>query len=134
MKITFKGNVGKDAQLRKVQIGENQISVVSIWVAENIAKRDGTKKTEWHKVTIWRKYAETMAQYLKKGRSVLVEGVATAKSYTTQDNRIVPYIDIQAEEITLLDRPDTPELPPEAEAATEDVAPEAEAAEGNPWD
>lgn len=120
MKANFIGNIGKDAVLRKVHNGDREDSVLSIWVAENNKKRDGSTKTEWHKVTIWRGYAETMAQYLKAGRKVYVEGTAKASSYTTQDNRIVPYVDVQASELRLLDsRPDE-EVPPEVtEEATE---------------
>lgn len=121
MKTTFIGNIGKDAVLRKVTNGERQDSVLSIWVAENIKKRDGSTKTEWHKVTIWRGYAETMAQYLKAGRKVYVEGTAKANSYTTQDNRIVPYIDVQATELKLLDSKPEEDVPPEtADADSED--------------
>ena len=115
MKTTFIGNIGKDAVLRKVTNGDRQDSVLSIWVAENIKKRDGSTKTEWHKVTIWRGYAETMAQYLKAGRKVYVEGTAKANSYTTQDNRIVPYIDVQATELKLLDSKPEEDVPPETD-------------------
>jgi single-strand DNA-binding protein len=116
------GNIGKDAQLRKVKVGENEVSVLSVWVAENIKKRDGSTKAIWHKVTIWRGYAEAMAQYLKSGRLVFVTGTAEAKSYTTQDNRLVPYIDVQASEIKLLDgkKPEE-DVPPEAAATDEET-------------
>ena len=57
MKTTLIGNIGKDAILRTVQNGDRQDHVLSVWVAENRTRRDGTKKTEWAKVTIWRKYA-----------------------------------------------------------------------------
>lgn len=127
MTITFDGNIGKDAELRTVKVGVEDTKVCSFWVAENIQKRDNTTKTLWHKVTLWRGYAEKMAQYLKKGRHVLVEGYAEAKTYTTNDNRIVPYIDVQpglGGKVRLLDRNTTEELPPETETAEE----------ATPWD
>ena len=122
MTITFIGNIGKDAQLRKVKVGENEVSVLSVWVAENIKKHDGSTKAIWHKVTLWRGYAEAMAPYLKSGRLVYVTGTAEAKSYTTQDNRLVPYIDVQASEIKLLDgkKPEE-DVPPEAAATDEET-------------
>ena len=122
MTITFMGNIGKDAQLRKVKVGENEVSVLSVWVAENIKKRDGSTKAIWHKVTIWGGYAKAMAQYLKSGRLVFVTGTAEAKSYTTQDNRLVPYIDVQASEIKLLDgkKPEE-DVPPEAAVTDEET-------------
>jgi single-strand DNA-binding protein len=123
-KITFKGNLGKDAELRTVGEGENKYSVCSMWVAENIKRRDDVKETVWHKVTIWRKYAEVMAQYLKSGRRIEVSGdLKKVKFYTTQDGRVVPYADIWADEIELLDRPQPEgEVPPETEETeTEDT-------------
>lgn len=123
MTINFDGNIGKDAVLRTVNVGGEETKVCSFWVAENIGKRDGSTKTLWHKVTIWRGYAEKMAQYLKKGRHVLVEGYAEAKTYTTQDNRIVPYIDVQpgiGGKVKLLDRNTSEEVPPEAEDVAEE--------------
>lgn len=128
MKITFKGNVGKDAVLRTVQNGDRQDAVCDIWVAENIRSRSGdTQKTLWHKVTIWRKYAETMAQYLKCGRRIEVSGNAEAKFYTTKDSRVMPYIAVQNAEIEFLDRNNT-EQPPEEATETETEE------EETPWD
>lgn len=128
MTINFIGNIGKDAQLRKVKVGEREDSVLDMWVAENIKKRSGNEKTLWHKVTIWRGYAETMAQYLKKGRKVFVAGTAEA-SYYVKDGAIHPYIAVQASELRLLDAKKDEDLPPE------DVETEVEetVAEDTPW-
>lgn len=131
MKTTFVGNIGKDAEIRKVNNAGREDSVCSFWVAENLTKRDGTKKTLWHKVTIWRGYAETMAQYLKAGRKVLIQGTAKANVYTNKANQLVPYIDIQADEITLLDAKRSEEAPEEttAPAQTQEVV----ESEEMPW-
>lgn len=137
MKITFKGNIGKDAELRTVGEGENAYSVLSIWVAENIKRRDNVKETNWHKVTLWRRYAEVMAPFLKKGRRIEVEGtLQKVKTYTTADNRIVAYADIWADEVELLDRPEAEgDVPPEVAATgTAAVEPGFAAAEETPWD
>jgi len=131
MKITFKGNIGKDAELRTVGEGENAYSVLSIWVAENKKRRDDVKETKWHKVTLWRRYAEVMAPYLKKGRRIEVEGTLNdVKTYTTQDNRIIAYADIWAEEVELMDRPEPAgDVPPEVTGTAA-----APAEEETPWD
>jgi len=121
MKINFMGNIGKDAQLRKVQNGDHQDSVLSVWVAENHKRRDGSTRTEWHKVTIWRGYAESMEKYLKKGRQVFVEGTGKGSFYTDKNNTIVPFIDVQAEKITLLDHKPDDDVPPEIDQETGEV-------------
>lgn len=114
-KITVKGYIGKDAELRMVGEEGNKYAVCDFWLGENIKKRtDGTTKTVWHKVTVWRRYAEVMAPLLKSGRKVQVEGLCEPKSYTTRENKIVPYISINADDIDLLDAPkpeDDDELP-----------------------
>ncbi len=73
-KVMFTGHLGKDSDLRVTPNGK---SVLSFSVASSRSwKQDGEKKTEttWYKVTIWDKFAETMANYLSKGTKVLVEG------------------------------------------------------------
>lgn len=135
MKITVKGNTNKGAELRKVQNGDKQDSVLSFWLAENKKKRDGSIKTVWHKVTVWRGYAETIARLLGgESRKALVTGVCEAKFYTTKDGQIVPYIDIQADEVEFLDdkRPD--DVPPEVAATATAAAEGFEAVESAPWD
>lgn len=128
MKISFKGNLGKNAVLRTVTINEQEVKVCSFWVAENRKNRDGSqKKPLWHQVTIWRKYAEVMAPYLKSGRRIEVTGTLNdVKTYTSKDNRIVAYNDIWADELELLDRPTHDgDVPPEvAEADNAEVADE----------
>ncbi len=50
--------------------------------------RKGNSPTAYPtKVTCWRKLAETCAQYLKKGRTVIVEGDLTAEAYTDKDGK-----------------------------------------------
>ncbi len=126
MNINFKGNIGKDAELRKVNINNVDTAVCSFWVAENIPHRDNKKETQWHKVTIWRGYAEKMAQWLKQGRYVFVEATyAKPNKYTTNDGRIIPYFDVQASAITFLDKKaEEEEVPPTEELDTEET----------PWD
>lgn len=128
MTIHFIGNIGKDAVVRKVKVGEREDSVLDIWVAENIKKRSGAEKTQWHKVTIWRGYADTMAPYLKAGRKVYVEGKAEAGSYTNKENKIVPYIQVQASELKLLDSKKEEDVPPETEPAEETIG-----SDDTPW-
>lgn len=131
MNITFEGFVGKDTVLRTVTNGDRQDFVCDVWVAENLSARNSdNQKTLWHKVTLWRGYAEKMAQYLKKGRHVLViADRAEAKFYTTADGVIRPYIAItNIDKIRLLDgRPQ--EAAPETAAEEEDPMPE-----GNPFE
>lgn len=110
-KITVKGFVGNDAELRTVGEGENTYSVCDFRVCDNIKRRDNSTRAVWYKVTLWRKYAEVMAPLLKKGRKVQIEGTVDdePKVYTTKENQIRAYVNIQATDIDLLDAPKTDE-------------------------
>jgi len=120
MKCIVKGNIGADAILRTVGEGENQISVCDFAVAENIGKGDA-KKTVWTKVTLWRKYAETMAPLLKKGRYVQVEGNGVVETYVVE-NTIKARLHINSNvDVDLLDRPAADDQAPWAVAEAEEV-------------
>lgn len=131
-KITVIGNIGKGgANLRKVNNSGREDFVADFQVAENYKKRNGETITQWHKVTIWRGFAEKLAPYLTEGRKVLVQGTVTAKIRPKKDGTSVAYLDIQAEDITLLDgKKPGGELPAEVmEEVSEEIVEEA-----TPWD
>ena len=117
MKIVVKGNIGADAILRTVGEGENKFAVCDFNIAENKPTKDGGTKTIWTKVTLWRAYAEKMAQYLKKGRYVQVEGEGEVETYVTNGNQIAGRVHINRNvSIDLgFDRPAQPEDAPWAE-------------------
>lgn len=74
-KVIIIGNLGRDPELRYTPQG---VPVVNFSVATNErwTDQEGQQqdRTTWFRVTAWRKTAENCAQYLTKGRSVLVEG------------------------------------------------------------
>ena len=60
------------------------------------------EETEWHRVTFVRKLAEIVGQYLKKGRSVYVEGRIKTRKYTDKDGVEKFATDIIANEMQML--------------------------------
>lgn len=74
-KAIILGNLGRDPELRHTQAGK---AVATLRVATNEVWTDQSgerqERTEWHSVVVWGKAAENCNQYLKKGRSVFVEG------------------------------------------------------------
>lgn len=73
--IVIVGNVGRDPEMRYTPTGQ---AVTSFSVATNrqYTGSDGqpVKETIWFRISTWGKLAETCNQYLKKGRTVLIEG------------------------------------------------------------
>ena len=82
------GNLTRDPELRALPSG---IKVCSFSVATNRVWKDknGTRQdsTDYHNVVVFARQAETAAQYLKKGASVLVEGRMQTRSWDGQDGQ-----------------------------------------------
>ncbi len=73
--IALIGNCGKDAELRYTP-GGAAVAKFSLAVNEKWTDKSGDKqeKVEWFDCTLWGKQAETLAEYLKKGKQVYVDG------------------------------------------------------------
>lgn len=80
------GNITKDPEFKSLPSG---IKVTSFSVATNRVwkDKDGAKKesAEFHNVVVFGRQAEIASQYLKKGRSVFVEGRMQTRSWDAQD-------------------------------------------------
>ncbi len=76
------GNLTRDPELRALPSGS---SVTTMGVATNRVwkDRDGRKQedTQYHNIVVFGKQAEIVAQYLKKGSSVLIEGRMQTRSW-----------------------------------------------------
>ena len=74
-KAIILGNLGRDPELRHTQAGK---AVATLRIATNEVWNDQSgerqERTEWHSVVVWGRQAETCNQYLKKGRTVYIEG------------------------------------------------------------
>lgn len=82
------GNLTRDPELRSLPSG---VQVASFSVATNRVWRDkeGQKQesTEFHNIVVFGRQAETAAQYLKKGASVLVEGRLQTRSWDSEGQK-----------------------------------------------
>lgn len=81
-KVLIVGNLTRDPELKALPSG---INVANMGVATNRVYNDkeGNKQeqTEFHNIVVFGKQAETSAQYLKKGQSVLIEGRLQTRSW-----------------------------------------------------
>jgi single-strand DNA-binding protein len=73
--IIVVGRLGRDPEMRYTPSGQ-AVSSFSIATDRQYTGQDGTpvKETIWFRVNVWGKQAETVNQYLTKGKMVLVEG------------------------------------------------------------
>ena len=93
------GNIGQDATVRNLESGQAAISF-SVGASERWTDAQGVKqeRTEWFNCTIWRKQDKVaIAQYLKKGTKVLVEGKVTARPWTNQTGELKASLELRVD-------------------------------------
>ena len=81
-KVILIGNLGGDPEVRYTQSGA-AMTTLSIATTSSRKDRDGNwqEKTEWHRVKVFGKTAETAGKYLTKGGQVYIEGHIEYGSY-----------------------------------------------------
>ena len=81
-KVTLLGNLGADPETKKTASGQN-ITLFNLATSNAWTNREGQRQehTEWHRIVVWGKLAETCAEYLSKGRKVYIEGRLQTRSW-----------------------------------------------------
>lgn len=101
------GRAGTDPQMRYTPSGT---AVTDFRLAVNNPSRgqDGEwqDNTEWFTVTAWERQAESVNQYLAKGRRVFVEGRLSTNTFTGNDGQQRTSLEVRAFRVIFLDRPD----------------------------
>ena len=102
-KVQIIGNLGRDPEMRYTPSGS---AVTNFTVAVNRPRRaqDGstTDETEWFRVVLWDKLAETANEFLRKGRTVYIEGRLQSRKYTDKDGVERTSVEIVGNEMILL--------------------------------
>ena len=85
-KVILIGNLGRDPETRYTT-GGDAICNLNIATSEQWKDKSGEKqeRTEWHRVVLFGRQAEIAGEYLKKGRSVYIEGRLQTRKYTDKD-------------------------------------------------
>lgn len=103
-KVILLGNVGRDPETRYTS---NGTAVCTISLATSSRRKDKSsgetvEDTQWHRVTFYDRLAEVVAEYVKKGRQVYVEGRLKYGKYTDKDGVDKYTTDIIAVELQLM--------------------------------
>ena len=102
-KVQLIGNLGKDPELSYTQDGLG-ILKFTIATSETYNDKNGEKvdNTTWHNVVLFGKLAETLANYLTKGKQVYVEGKIRNSSYDDKEGIKRYRTDIVASSVIML--------------------------------
>ena len=134
-KVILLGRLGRDPEVKFMPNGD-AVCNFSIATSDRWKDRNGEQqeRTEWHNITAYRKQAEIIGQYFKKGNNIYIEGQIQSRKYTDKEGveRVAYEIKLSAfdfidskgsapvEEATA-----TPAAPPRRESAPAPVASQA---------
>src|SRR3954471_5098706 len=85
-KVILVGNLGRDAELRYTPGGAAvatlNLATTEVWNDRNNQRQE---KTEWHRVVLWGKQAESLQEYLTKGKQIYIEGRLQTRQWDDKD-------------------------------------------------
>lgn len=86
-RATLIGNLGRDPEVRFTPSG-TKVTTLSLatnarWKAAG--SNEVNERTEWHRVVVWGRQAEVVAEHCKKGSQLYVEGPLQTRSWVDKD-------------------------------------------------
>lgn len=102
-KVILVGNLGRDPEVRYMPNGE-AVANVAIATSETWKDQQGQQqeRTEWHNVVFYRKLAEIVGQYLKKGAQIYIEGKLRTRKYQDKNGQDRYSTEVIADEMQML--------------------------------
>lgn len=103
-KVTLIGYLGHNPEIRYTASGDPVAHVTLATTETWKDKATGEKKeaTEWHRIVLYRKLAEIVGQYLKKGSHVYIEGRLQTRKWTAKDGSDRYTTEIIADDMRML--------------------------------
>lgn len=102
-KVILIGNCCKDPETRFMPNGE-AVTNISIATNEKWKDKNGVKqeKAEFHNLVFYRRLAEVVGEYVKKGSMIYVEGKLQTRKWTDKEGKDRYTTDIIVNEMTML--------------------------------
>jgi single-strand DNA-binding protein len=103
-KVILIGNLGRDPEVRYTPSGSAVCNVTLATSRSWKSKESGEKveETEWHRVVFYDRLAEIAGEYLKKGRSIYVEGRLKTRKWQDKDGVEKYTTEVIAQEMNML--------------------------------
>lgn len=104
LKLILNGTIGKDAEVKTV--GQRKAINFDIAVSMDYKNASGEKveRTEWVRAVMWKseKQSTKIAEFLKKGQKVLVEGTPSSEGYQSKDGTIKSALNVNIKDLELI--------------------------------
>ncbi len=101
-KVILIGNLGKDAETKFTPGGRSRttftLATSRSW--KDAQTGETREQTDWHNIVMWG--SERVAEYLKKGKQVYVEGRLTTRSYETNEGKTAYITEVVGDNLMLL--------------------------------
>ena len=134
-KVILIGNLGADPEVRYMTNGDAwatvSIATSETWKDKNTGQPQ--ERTEWHRVVFYRRLAEIVGEYLKKGSKVYVEGSLRTRQYEKEGVKHYA-TDIIADQMQMLDRSGEASSPSPRPSGGYAPAPQPQAAPSSRYD
>ena len=103
-KVILIGNLGRDPEVRYTPNGNAVCNVTLATTRTWKGKESGEKQeeTEWHRIVFYDRLAEIAGEYLKKGRSIYVEGRLKTRKWTDKEGKDNYTTEVIAQEMNML--------------------------------
>lgn len=102
-KVFLIGNLGADPEVRYTASGTAvanfRIATSETWNDKNNERQE---RTEWHRIVVWGRTAEICGEYLRKGRSVHIEGRIQSREWEDKEGQKRFTTEIVAQNVTFL--------------------------------
>ena len=102
-KVILVGNLGRDAEVRYTPggaaVARFSIATTEVW---NDKSGQRQERTEWHNIDLWGKQAETLTEYLVKGKQVYIEGRLQTDEYTDKEGMKRKSTKVRCDKVVLL--------------------------------
>src|SRR5262245_35430099 len=102
-KVILVGNLGRDAELRYTPggaaVAKFSVATTEVWNDKGGQRQE---RTEWHNIDLWGKQAESLSEYLVKGKQVYVEGRLQTDEYTDKEGNKRKSTRVRCDRVVLL--------------------------------
>ena len=104
-KVILIGNLGQDPEVKYMPNG-NAVANITVATSESWKDKntgENVDKTEWHRVVFFRRLAEIVGEYLKKGSKIYIEGKLQTRKWQDKNGADHWTTEIVANEMQMLD-------------------------------
>ena len=103
-KVIIVGNLGQDPEVRYMPNG-NAVANFTVATSESWKDQQGQlqERTEWHRISVYKRLAEIAGEYLRKGSKVYLEGKLQTREWQDQQGQKRYTTEIIANELQMLD-------------------------------